>query len=236
MKSLKILTLLPLLSLVPVSYASPDSTPTARPSEKKKVRLLKEIPKAELKETPQKPEGEAPLSPTLQQGALPFEGQLFQHGWSAEAGGSKMREYYLPGEGPQNWTKMLTLQLHPSTTRLSDVTQPYLIARSTFITLNPKAFHNPKTIQTTTPSDTVLQLGLGKPGLTPHFEFVTGRFVACPKGVLGLVFSYKIPFAGDDPNQKINLLEPRKKNSLWREELFKIPTETLLEEFLSKTH
>lgn len=234
MKSLKLLTLLPLLTLATTSHGSPSATPTGNTSGEKKVRLIKEIPKPTKEKTP-KTEGETP-SPTPQQEALPFEGKLFRYGWGTEAGGSRMREYYLPGEGPQNWTQMLTLQLHPNVETLPEVLQPYLLARSPLTTLTPKAFHNPKKTQTTVPSDTILQLGLGKPGLTPHFEFVTGRFVTNPKGVLGLIFSYKIPFTGDNPNQEINLAEPRKKNVLWREELFKISPDTLLKEFVSKPH
>lgn len=220
LRPLKILTILTLTHCcsIALSEAAIDVAPEPGPSEPNKVRLLATKP------------------PTEATGSLTFDGQLFRYGWGAEAGGSKLKEYYLPGEGPQNWTKMLTLQFHPTAKTVAAVTQPYLASRAPFISMAPKTFNKPQTVQTVPPTDTVLQLGLGAPRLTPHFEFVTARFSACPEGVIGIIFCYRTPFTGSDPHQKIDLSEPKKKNPLWRAELFKIPTPQLIEEFLPGTH
>jgi hypothetical protein len=157
---------------------------------------------------------------------LKFDGNVYTQGWEAKTNGVTIKEFYTQKETTNTWKTMITFQSHPGVTNIAKVSGPYFEARKAIVALPPKA-HSKKPDDS---SDVILELFLGKPGMTDHLEFVLARFIQTPTGVYLMVYSYRLPLS-KRKNQDINVNAVMKNKDKWIQELFEVPVESIKQRF-----
>jgi len=138
-----------------------------------------------------------------------------------------IKEYLSGNETTENWQTMFTLQAHPAAKKIEEVSRPYFEARNSIIALPPKVTQK----RPGDSSDVAVELFLGAPGKTPHFEFALVRFIEDESGVYLVVYSQKMPWISKNKKQDINVDEIMRNKSDWLNEIFAIPVEQVKKEF-----
>ena len=104
---------------------------------------------------------------------------------------SSAQEFIRANETLDSWTRLLTIQCHPSSSRVADVVKPYLASRKDLFLTKPIFLKSPNDGM----KGLVIVTTLGNKD-APTFEFVAARFLELSQGgVAAIVFSQKIPAA-----------------------------------------
>lgn len=156
-----------------------------------------------------------------------FDGKEYSKQWEGAQGDASMIEFLTEGETKETWSTMLTLQAHSKAKELKEVSGPYYEARKSIVAMQPKV--HPK--EKGGASDSVLELFLGAPGVTPHIEFVLARFIQSEHGVHMITYSHKIPLKSKKKNQNINVNDVMNNKDSWIKELLEFSPESIRNEF-----
>ena len=103
--------------------------------------------------------------------SVTFLGETYTEASASTLAGAALHEFTRGGEGLDSWTRLLTIQCHPTASRMADVINPYLKARQGLFLSKPSFIRSPNDGD----AGLVLIGVLGQSKATT-FEFVVIRF------------------------------------------------------------
>ena len=124
-------------------------------------------------------------------GSIVFDGETYTLGWINASSSNTTNEFYLPGESPNSWTRMIGVRHFSGARKLKDAVNPWLAMVKPLIAAKPDFYR--------------ADASAGEDGLVvvawllapdkQYYEYDMMRFVETPDGVMSYQFAEKLPFA-----------------------------------------
>ncbi len=134
----------------------------------------------------------SPVSRSADEGkTITFDRESYTLGWVDASNGTTTNEFYLPGEKPEDWTRMIGIRHFSGARQLKDAVNPWMAMVKPLIAAKPDAYEgNSKTGG----KGVIIVVWLLSPD-KKYYEYDMMRFVETPDGVMSYQFAEKLPFA-----------------------------------------
>lgn len=120
-----------------------------------------------------------------------FDGQTYTLGWVDNSGRTITNEYYLPGETPEHWTRMIGVRHFSGVQKLKDAVNTWMTMVKPLVAMKPEAYGADSSAGG---KGVTLVVWLLAPDRA-YYEYDMMRFVETSNGVMSYQFAEKLPFA-----------------------------------------